>query len=69
MQPELAEQFGYSVRQYRVETPDGYRLTMFRMNGKKLDAEKLPALIVHGLTGSAEDFVRMGPKRSLGEKS
>ncbi|XP_077293215.1 lipase 1-like [Arctopsyche grandis] len=63
--PELAEQYGYSVRRYRVETPDGYTLTMFRMKGDRLDAEKLPVLLVHGLTGSAEDFVRMGPKRSL----
>ncbi|XP_077293219.1 lipase 1-like isoform X2 [Arctopsyche grandis] len=53
------------VRTYLVESPDGYRIKIFRINGDHFDPEKLPVLMVHGLAGSAEDFVRMGPKRSL----
>ncbi|XP_077290943.1 lipase 1-like [Arctopsyche grandis] len=62
--PELADNHGYSVRKYQSETPDGYKITTFRINNM-LDRKKLPVLLIHGLTGSAEDFVRMGPKRSL----
>lgn len=65
LQPELAEQYGYSVRKYQSETSDGYRIMTFRINNM-LDGKKIPVLLVHGLTGSAEDFVRMGPNRSLG---
>lgn len=37
------------------------------MTNGNIDRNKYPILLVHGLVGSAEDFLRMGPNRSIGE--
>lgn len=61
---------GYPVEEYRVNTPDGYILTLFRIphgvknatNGER----KEPVFIQHGLMSSAMDFLVTGPDHALG---
>ncbi|XP_031767944.2 lipase 1-like [Galleria mellonella] len=57
---ELILKYGYPLEEHEVLTEDGYILTMFRIPGKGP-----VVLLMHGLFGSADDFVVAGPKNSL----
>ena len=61
---------GYPVEEYKVTTPDGYILTLFRIpNGVKnatTYGNKEPVFVQHGLMSSAMDFLVTGPDRALG---
>lgn len=62
---------GYPVEEYKVTTPDGYILSLFRIphgvkNSTNANERKEPVFIQHGLMSSAMDFLVTGPDRALG---
>nr|XP_023019876.1 lipase 1-like isoform X2 [Leptinotarsa decemlineata] len=62
---------GYPVETHEVETEDGYFLTVHRIpRGKNQlnGSTGTPVLFSHGMGGSAENFIWMGPEKSLGYK-
>ncbi|EAT35489.1 AAEL012343-PA [Aedes aegypti] len=63
---ELIEKYGYKVEIHSATTEDGYMLTLFRIMPRKIsETKKLPVFVMHGLLGSAADFVISGPNNSL----
>lgn len=66
---ELLKKYEYPVEEHTVVTDDGYFLTLFRISAKKQqirDATVKPAVfLMHGLLGSADDWLLMGPGKSL----
>lgn len=69
---ELLKKHQYKVEEHTVKTDDGYRLTIFRIAPKKPketenDQEKKVKVVflAHGLLGSSDDWLLMGPKMSL----
>lgn len=45
----------YLVSKYNVTTPDGYILSLFRLNKRNTVGE--PVLLVHGLSGTSDTFI------------
>ncbi|XP_032519952.2 lipase 3-like [Danaus plexippus] len=65
---ELIRRHNYKVEEHIVKTDDGYILTLFRIQPRKvtLDIKNRPAVfLMHGLLGSADDWLLMGPENSL----
>ncbi|XP_050352921.1 lipase 3-like [Nymphalis io] len=66
---QLLKQHGYGVEEHIVKTDDGYFLTLFRIQPKDSDSQdekKRPVvLLMPGILGSADDWLLMGPKKSL----
>ncbi|XP_053608490.1 lipase 3-like [Plodia interpunctella] len=58
---ELITKYGYKVEKHETVTEDGYGLTMFRIPGNGS-----VVFLMHGLLGSADDFVITGKESSLG---
>ncbi|CAG9860319.1 unnamed protein product [Phyllotreta striolata] len=58
----------YPVESHEVHTEDGYILTIFRLpSGRNSTVTGTnPVLLNHGMLGSAENWIALGPKRSLG---
>lgn len=52
---------------YRVETEDGYLLKIHRILPNVLKERKGPVLLIHGLFGTAADFLVAGSDVALGE--
>lgn len=62
---------GYPVVTYKVQTPDGYILTMFRIpndHSKNPNARYHPIYLQHGLVATCATFLGKG-KDSLGKLS
>ncbi|KAM3959391.1 lipase 3 [Aphomia sociella] len=57
---DLILKYGYAVEKHELDTEDGYILTMFRIprNGPIV-------FLMHGLLGSADDYVVAGPETGL----
>lgn len=53
---------------HTIQTKDGYLLTVHRILFGKENKKKnrKPILLMHGILESSADWIRMGPKRSLG---
>ncbi|XP_055857317.1 lipase 3 [Episyrphus balteatus] len=51
---------------HEVLTPDGYKLSVHRIPPKNTTTNLKPFILMHGLIGSAADFVLSGRDRSLG---
>ncbi|XP_018561404.1 lipase member K-like [Anoplophora glabripennis] len=65
--PETIKRHGYPVLEYKVQTPDGYILTMFRIprdDTKNPKAKYHPVYLQHGLVATCANFVGLG-KNSL----
>lgn len=65
---ELLKKYQYPVEEHTVKTEDGYYLTLFRIPPKQQTPEEKPRKVVflmHGLLGSADDWLLMGPGKSL----
>ncbi|XP_077291619.1 lipase 3-like [Arctopsyche grandis] len=64
---QLVEKYGYPSENHEVETEDGYLITMHRIpNGKiPTTGNKIPVLVMHGLTSSSADWVVNGPEQAL----
>ncbi|XP_041985087.1 lipase 3-like [Aricia agestis] len=65
---EMIQEHGYAFEKHEVKTADGYFITLFRILPKKDIREvgqRPVALLVHGLLGSADDWLLMGPGKSL----
>ncbi|CAH2042724.1 unnamed protein product, partial [Iphiclides podalirius] len=69
---QLLKKHQYKVEEHTVKTDDGYLLTIFRIapkNTKKTENEhdkKVKVVfLAHGLLGSSDDWLLMGPKMSL----
>ncbi|CAD7011372.1 unnamed protein product, partial [Ceratitis capitata] len=58
----------YTCERHLVRTADGYELTLHRIPPKNTTHSQLqaPFILMHGLIGSASDFLLPGRKRSLG---
>ncbi|CAK1542450.1 unnamed protein product [Leptosia nina] len=70
--PQLITSAGYPVNKHRVTTSDGYILQIYRIPAGRRTARrtdnvkgKKAVLLVHGLLGSSDNFLLMGPDRSL----
>ncbi|KAJ8717496.1 hypothetical protein PYW08_005895 [Mythimna loreyi] len=65
---QLAQKYQYPIEEHTVMTDDGYILTVFRIPPKKQvrDVLKKPVVfLMHGMLGSSDDWLLMGPKKSL----
>lgn len=65
---QLLQKYNYPVEEHTVLTPDGYILTLFRIPPKTQtrDVQKRPVVfLMHDLLGSADDWILMGPGKSL----
>ncbi|XP_063830435.1 lipase 3-like [Ostrinia nubilalis] len=64
---ELLKKYQYPVEEHTVKTDDGYYLTLFRISGKQSikDVPRPVVFLMHGLLGSADDWLLMGPGKSL----
>ncbi|XP_063386017.1 lipase 3-like [Cydia fagiglandana] len=61
---QLLQKHQYIVEEHTVKTDDGYILTLFRIPPKQKtrDVQKRPVVfLMHGLLGSADDWVLSGP--------
>ncbi|KXJ76707.1 hypothetical protein RP20_CCG009159 [Aedes albopictus] len=64
--PDLISKYGYQMESHEVTTEDGYGLTLFRISTQQpMTSTKLPVLMLHGVLGSAADFITLGPNNSL----
>lgn len=70
MQTQIIQILGYPVQIHEVVTEDGYLLDIYRIpHGTEHSKNKVnpnPVLLHHGLMGTAEQFLFMGPNKSLG---
>ncbi|XP_072401021.1 lipase 3-like [Diabrotica undecimpunctata] len=59
--------FGYPIETHQIETEDNYILTAFRIpHGRNATiSSNLPILLNHGMLGSADNYIWLGPQRSL----
>ncbi|CAH1640477.1 unnamed protein product [Spodoptera littoralis] len=65
---QLAQKYEYTIEEHTVKTDDGYILTVFRIPPKMRtrDVQKRPVVfLMHGVLGSADDWLLMGPGKSL----
>ncbi|XP_023019284.2 lipase 3 isoform X1 [Leptinotarsa decemlineata] len=65
---EQVEKYGYPIEEHEVQTHDDYLLTVFRIphgTNESFLPNRTAVLINHGLFGSAENFVMLGPNKSL----
>lgn len=63
------EDAGYPLEEHRVQTADGYLLTMHRIPYGRLSgpaANKPVVFLQHGLLCSSADWVLAGPEKGLG---
>lgn len=58
---EIVPKYGFPFEQLEVITEDGYVLTLFRIPGNGS-----VVFLMHGLLGSADDFILAGPDQGLG---
>ncbi|CAH0397645.1 unnamed protein product [Chilo suppressalis] len=67
--PQLVESAGYPVEKHYAHTSDGYILQVYRIpHGKgtnQMDGEKKAIVLFHGLIGGCDNFIIMGPRKSL----
>lgn len=57
---QIANKYGYSIDEHQVLTQDGYILTLFRIPN-----DGPVVFLMHGLLGSADDYVIAGPEGGL----
>lgn len=62
---ELLNKNHYGVETHTIKTDDGYHLTLFRIAPKQQIAQRPVVFLMHGLLGSADDWLLMGPGKSL----
>lgn len=65
---EIIQVYGYPYEVHKILTEDGYILTVFRIPHKK-DEKPGPRpvfLLQHGLFGTSDQFVHLGPEKSMG---
>lgn len=62
---ELLNKYQYGAETYTVKTDDGYYLTLFRITPKQEIPQRPVVFLMHGLLGSADDWLLMGPGKSL----
>ncbi|XP_045777365.1 lipase 3-like [Maniola jurtina] len=65
---QLIKKHGYGVEEHIVKTDDGYWLTLFRILPKQVSLDEKPRPVVflmHGFLGSADEWLLMGPEKSL----
>lgn len=66
---ELLKKYKYPVEEHTIKTDDGYLLTVFHIPAKQQqirDVTKKPVVfMMHGLLGSSDDWLLMGPGKSL----
>lgn len=62
---QLISSVGYRSETHTVLTSDGYMLTMQRILPESEDAPKQAIMLHHGLLGSSEDWLLLGPGLSL----
>ena len=64
---ELIETAGYCDEVHEVATKDGYLLKVHRILPKKEAKEpRKPVFLMHGLFGTAAEYVLTGPEVALG---
>ncbi|CAH0397617.1 unnamed protein product [Chilo suppressalis] len=67
---QLVQSAGYPVERHYVHTSDGYILQVYRIpHGRaetnRIEGKKKAVVLFHGLTGSCDNYLIMGPKKSL----
>ncbi|XP_049876863.1 lipase 3-like [Pectinophora gossypiella] len=63
---QLLNKYQYAVDTHTIKTDDGYFLTLFRIQPKEQTLVQRPVVfLMHGLLGSADDWLLMGPGKSL----
>lgn len=58
---------GYPYEVHRVETQDGYLLKVHRVLPRLSKETKGPVLLVHGIFGTAADWLLSGQNMALGK--
>lgn len=63
---QLLNKYQHGVETHTIKTDDGYFLTLFRIAPKESTLQPRPVVfLMHGLLGSADDWLLMGPGKSL----
>ncbi|XP_035891469.1 lipase 3-like [Anopheles stephensi] len=62
--PELVSKYGYNVEEHSLQTEDGYRLTVHRVQSPGLTNGTV-VLLMHGLLCSSADWLMIGPGNAL----
>ncbi|XP_068620520.1 lipase 3-like [Battus philenor] len=70
---QLLKKNNYNVEEHTVKTDDGYYLTLFRIVPKQSENARMEqntngrqvVFLAHGLMGSSDDWLLMGPQKSL----
>ena len=65
----LVEQYGYPAEEHNVTTEDGYQIIFHRIPGSPSNPKKegKPVMFIqHGLLGSSDSWVIVGPDKDLG---
>ncbi|CAH1126582.1 unnamed protein product [Ceutorhynchus assimilis] len=64
---KFIKEYNYPVETHHYETDDGYILTAHRIpHGLSKEKPKRVALMVHGMGGSGENYITIGPPDALG---
>lgn len=66
IQPDIIRLNGYPVIEYKVQTLDGFILTLFRIPSNNPKAALFPVYLQHGLVATCANFIGLG-KDSLGK--
>ncbi|XP_053658286.1 lipase 3-like [Anopheles marshallii] len=62
--PELVSKYGYDVEEHSLNTEDGYRLTLHRVQSPG-STNGTVVLLMHGLLCSSADWLMIGPGNAL----
>ncbi|XP_018563457.1 lipase 1-like [Anoplophora glabripennis] len=66
---QILNKYGYPVETHSIETEDGYLLEVYRIPyGRRITDKRRknnPVIVTHGLLGSAENLILVGPNKSL----
>lgn len=66
------EKYGYDAEEHKVVTRDGYKLTVHRIPSTPSSPPspgKPVVFLQHGIFGSSDHWVMLGPEKDLGMRS
>lgn len=69
VQDQICGYYGYNSEEHNVTTEDGYILTVFRCNSRRVARNGKVVIFQHGILGSSDDASITPPGQGLGDYS